>query len=102
MVLGVGLVREVVITPGEFRHLELLQRRRLVVLVGPADREALKVAVALEVVPRQSLFLPAGDAGEDHVDEAEGDLDAGRDLRPAGTLGAAAGARGVAGRDVER
>src|SRR5262249_23584709 len=37
VVFGVGLVRQEVVPSGQSRHLELLQRGRLVILVGPAD-----------------------------------------------------------------
>src|SRR5262249_20071222 len=37
MVFGIGLMRQEIVPGGECRHLEFLERRRLVILVGPAD-----------------------------------------------------------------
>src|SRR4051794_21605679 len=46
------------------------------VRVAPAHGEALQVAVAFEVAARHLFLLAPGNAGEDDIDETEGDLDA--------------------------
>src|SRR6476646_984426 len=70
----VGLVGQVVVAVRQARDLELLERRRLVVLVGPVGSESLEVAIALEVRPRKLLLLGAGQAERLDVDKTERDL----------------------------
>src|SRR4029079_1137226 len=80
VLVRIGELGEVVVARVQPRDLELLEWSRLVILVGPSDREALQVTVALEVAPRHRLLRVPGQTGELDVDEAKGRLDSRRDL----------------------